>query len=148
MKRDKKELLRSENGFTLIEVLAALVIISIIIGPFLTMYIQSANTNRVAQTMVDANYVAQKKMEHLYYLSETYEFSVALLSLKNEGFTESVLLSGQDYRYSKTTENFHVSIEFMSSAYSGDLVKALVKVYDTPSMKLEAQMETILLWRN
>lgn len=61
-----KRRLQRENGFSLIEVLASLVILSLLLTSFFTIFIQSAKTSKTSEEVVHATYTAQKMMEKLY----------------------------------------------------------------------------------
>lgn len=58
-----KYIKNNQNGLTLLEVLLSLVLLTIIILFFSTMFIQSNLTNSRTESLMDATYVAQKCME-------------------------------------------------------------------------------------
>jgi len=67
-----------EEGTTLVELLAAIAILSIIVTSFLAFFIQSANTNKMTNEVNEATFVAQGVMEELtYYSSEGYTAGAA-----------------------------------------------------------------------
>lgn len=74
IKRYKHAKLKNEIGFTLIEVLSSIVILTIIITIFLNVFIQSSQTNRTSGEIIDATYFAQTEMERIYEksLGESY----------------------------------------------------------------------------
>ncbi len=145
----QKDILFARKGMTLIEIIISLALLAIIIVPFLTMFVHSTSTNSRSQNIVDATYVAQSNMEELYSISTTYTFSTGLLQLTSNGYSETVVASGNDYDYVKEQDGYYIKIEIRNSAYTGNLVKAIVKVYNNSSLdKLESQMETILSWNN
>lgn len=59
-------LLKEECGISLVEVVASLVLITIILISFFSFFIQSKKTHVTSESIVDATYMAQKEMEELY----------------------------------------------------------------------------------
>lgn len=57
---------RNEKGLTLVEVLASIVILSLIVVTFLTFFINSARTTEISQENLDASFFAQQYMEEVY----------------------------------------------------------------------------------
>ena len=56
MKKMKITMNMKENGLTLIEVVASIVILTLIITTFLMMFLQSAKTNKTSETIIDSTY--------------------------------------------------------------------------------------------
>ncbi|MGA4518573.1 type IV pilus modification PilV family protein [Solibacillus silvestris] len=61
-------LLKEDRGISLVEVVASIVLITIILISFFSFFIQSKKTQVASESIVDATYVAQKEMEELYGL--------------------------------------------------------------------------------
>lgn len=145
----QKDILFTRKGMTLIENIISLALLAIIIVPFLTMFVNSTSTNSKSQNILEATYLAQSTMEELYSLSISYPFSDGLLQLTTNGYTETVIVSDDDYNYVKEQGDYYIKIEIRNSAYTGSLVKSVVKIYNNSSMdKLVSQMETILTWND
>lgn len=66
-----KKFLNNEKGLSLIEIIASLIILTIILLSFFTFFINSAKTTKTAETIFDATYYAQMEMEKLYNLTKT-----------------------------------------------------------------------------
>ena len=62
---------KNQSGFTLIEVIASLVIITIILISFFSFFLSTAKTTKTSNDIFDATYYAQKEMEELYNLTQT-----------------------------------------------------------------------------
>ena len=61
--------IKKEDGVTLVELLAAIAILSIIVTSFLAYFIQAADTNNRTDEVNEATFLAQEEMERVTYLS-------------------------------------------------------------------------------
>ncbi|PXW90039.1 type II secretory pathway pseudopilin PulG [Streptohalobacillus salinus] len=61
--------LRNETGLTLVEVLASIVILSLIVVTFLTFFINSARTTEMSEDTLDASFFAQQYIEEVYNIA-------------------------------------------------------------------------------
>lgn len=133
----RKFSLKEKEGMTLIEVLLSIVILSIVIVTFLTMFVQSARTNKYSEKMLNATYTAQTEMEKIYNKSTQ---NVAIKAGMN-----SLGFSGDESLFEKESNGFYVTAEVVPV---GNIKKVIVKVYRNRSdKKLEAQMETRMEWQ-
>ncbi len=57
---------KNEGGFSLIEVVASLILITIILLSFFGLFIQSNKTSKTSSTIVDSTYLAQNEMENIF----------------------------------------------------------------------------------
>ncbi|WP_155590366.1 hypothetical protein [Lysinibacillus cavernae] len=58
--------LKNEGGFSLIEVVSSLILITIILLSFFGLFIQSNKTSKTSSTIVDSTYLAQNEMENIF----------------------------------------------------------------------------------
>jgi prepilin-type N-terminal cleavage/methylation domain-containing protein len=150
----------NEKGLTLIEVLASIVILTIIGVSLLTFFVQSARSNNLSKTILDATYVAQTQIEEInnYNQSSTFATSINTIgqSLINPGsftrYYDNVVgctsSSTSTFCYGKTLSGDNRYVDLRLSTYSADLGKVLVKVYkDSTKKKQEAQMEMFIPWK-
>jgi type II secretory pathway pseudopilin PulG len=132
----------NEKGLSLVEVLASIVILTLLLTTFLMMFVQSAKTNKKSEEIIDATYVAQTEMENIYAASKNSKFidrDTEMTKLQFNSLDSKIYTSQQDNPY------IEVVLEKIEEGKKP--IKVLVKVYnDKDEMKLEAQMETILLW--
>lgn len=140
-----KKYFSSEKGLTLIEILVSIVILSIIVVSFLSMFVQSSRSNAVSKNIIDATYIAEKEMEELYgkisSANSLAEFSPTTYMLREPKTNEKAF-------YEKNVPNHYILLE-LTSKPDDPLVKVLVKVFsDSTETKQEAQMEMILSWRS
>jgi len=61
-----KHFLHNDKGLSLVEVIASIILISIILLSFVALFLQSNKTTVTSNDIVDATYVAQQEMETIY----------------------------------------------------------------------------------
>lgn len=71
MKKKNLKLLRKEDGISLVEVVATIVLISIILISFFGIIIQSNKTAKSSSDIVNATYIAQTELEEIYKMTKT-----------------------------------------------------------------------------
>lgn len=62
--------LKKEDGVTLVELLAAIAILSIIVTAFLALFTQAGRTNNITDEMNEATFIAVEEMERITNLSQ------------------------------------------------------------------------------
>lgn len=129
-RKQMKGMLSGEEGMTLVEVLASILLLSLIITTFLSFFIQAAKINNQTDTVNTATFIAQEQIELLTYYSET----------KSEEETLGLI----EAESSSTHSGFEVQSEVFKN--SGDtLYTGTVTV--SKEGKAYAQMETRLSFR-
>lgn len=81
-----------EDGVTLVELLAAIAILSIIVTSFLGFFIQAARTNNRTSDLNEATFIAQEELEYYTYLSNNYSLVDAVKEINED---KSVSVDGQ-----------------------------------------------------
>jgi prepilin-type N-terminal cleavage/methylation domain-containing protein len=140
----------NEKGLTLIEVLASIVILSIIGVSLLTFFVQSARSNNLSKTMMDATYVAQSNIEEINNLNNNslIPTNITILGdkIKNTGFVSDTSPgTGCSSCYKKNLIGNNQFIHVKLTNHSDSLGKVLVKVFT--GTKQEAQMEMLISWK-
>lgn len=146
----------NEKGFSLVEVIAAFVLISIILISFFTLFFKGRETTVESKKTVDATYTAQQEMESIYATAQQKN-KTGSASMKN-------ILSTLDYHQMKSCtnpptiytndrkyKNEVVVVEVFSNPKS-TLRNVMVSVYDQkkvtdpcqPKVNPKAQMENIM----
>lgn len=144
MKENTKNLLSSNKGLTLIEILVSIVILGIIVVSFITLFIHSARTNTISEKMLDATYIAQTQMEEFYHLK-----NLSNKDMTDLGFEKIEMNCDNDSCYSKESEGYYIWTEFKHPTDRSQLVHVIIKVFNNHKKdKLEAQMETIVPSKN
>lgn len=140
--------LRGERGVTLLEVLASIVILSIIVVTFLTFFIQSARTTNRSEGVLDSAFFAQTEMEEIYHYSSLYDYETTIEVLKADSeFYSEVDLQQQ---FTKHREDHRVDIIIEQSYNQNNLpitnlYTVIVSIYDQTDKK-QAKIETKLLF--
>ncbi|GAB1476748.1 hypothetical protein MASR2M70_15840 [Bacillota bacterium] len=133
----------SHDGFTLIEIIVGLGILSIVMIAFLTLFAAAFRVNNAVDNNSKAFYLAESYMEQIYSESKAGSYSALTDKLKNAAaydFEEA----GSANEFKRNQDGFHVRLKFTKS---DDLYKVLIKVFekeDDISSKQLAQIEDIL----
>ncbi|MGE7983194.1 type IV pilus modification PilV family protein [Solibacillus sp. NPDC093137] len=90
-------LLNEERGLSLVEVVASIVLFTIILLSFFTIFIQSKKTNILSESVVEATYFAQQDMEGIYGIVS----SNSALWLKNTS-PKPLKLKNKEFLYDST----------------------------------------------
>lgn len=138
MKLRKFSELNKDTGTTLVELLAAIAILSLIVTAFLAFFIQGARTNTRAGDVNEATFIAQEKMEEMVHFSQT--LTIDKLSGEKEFYPQSDSLM-RPFSQSGFSGEISVSkIEESDVLYS-------VKVTVTKDSKPQAIIENRLPFR-
>ncbi|MDR4948760.1 prepilin-type N-terminal cleavage/methylation domain-containing protein [Neobacillus cucumis] len=145
----------NEKGMTLVEILASIVILSIIIVSLLSMIVQSSRTNAISKNITSATYVAESTMEELNGtvaqstdLASSFPIELKKLTDSSGNPKYNILSNTNGLASIETTvPGYYVYIEANSTSGS-TVVKVKVKVYkDKTKAKIEAKMEMLLAWK-
>lgn len=131
-----------EKGLTLVEVLAGVVILSLIFVSIVNMLNQSARANKTSEEIIDATYITQREMETIYKLSKEGKNLDALtdyMKQPNEANWEV---------YHKNV-NDHLLLEIKQDDSDKPMVRIVVTAYEVEDLAKtnpKAKMETLLKW--
>lgn len=140
--------LSSKEGFSLVEILASVVLLALLVGPFLTMFVQSAKTNQVTRNVDDATFVANSQMDYFYNIISNHSSANSSFasSLNSDSYQTVTCTSGGTMCFNKQVTNHYVVIQLTDKSSMEDV---LVKVYKTSALnQLQAQMESVYAWGN
>jgi type II secretory pathway pseudopilin PulG len=150
-----------EKGITLIEIVASFTILFILIISFLSLFIQSSQSNSLSKKIMSATYVAEAQMEIVRNsITTTSLTSLNSLSIPTSSTSSSNGSSIPNYNITSNGcstgftcyENTYVTGHYVFLQLKVDsttsLVDAILKVYsDSSKANLEAQMESYLSWK-
>ena len=155
------KLLKQERGISLVEVVASIVLITIVLVSFSTVFLQSKKTHVLSDSIVDATYTAQQEMEGIYGFisgqSNSFDtLSTIELPSLNEKFTyksdcgtncKQFVFTYTD-KNGDTKFNEHHWIQLQkNTVYPTNLVNVVVNVPKENS-STPVMMESIFRWGN
>lgn len=145
--------INDNKGITLIEVIAAIVIISIIFISFFGLFLQSKKTNVSSEGIHDATYVAQKEMENIYISTRTdtlQQFINSKSASEIKSCTQPINEKLHCIEPTPTVNGFKSEVTISSiTGYSSNVTRILIEVYDTKDniKKAKAIMENVYIWK-
>jgi Tfp pilus assembly protein PilV len=116
-----KGMLSEEEGMTLVEVLASILLLSLIITTFLSFFIQAAKINNQTDTVNEATFIAQEQIELLTYYSETETVEETLKLIKTESLSTHSGFQTQSEVFKKSGETLYtgtVTVSKEGKAYA------------------------------
>ena len=149
--------LKKERGFSLIEVVAAIVIVSIILLSFFGLFLQSKKTHVASESIVDTTYHAQQEMEALYgfissksvgWFDDPTSTLIELGSI-NEKFTynSNCDTDCKIFLFTNSDSSFNNEHWIQLKKRSNSLVYVLINVPKNNSSS-PVVMESIFRWRH
>ncbi|WP_194841076.1 type IV pilus modification PilV family protein [Sporosarcina cascadiensis] len=139
----------NERGMTLVEILASLVILSLLIVSFLTFFPIVAKQNNISNEIMDATYIAQATMENIIDIkNDSRVYPTTVTNIKNLGFTLDSPTK-KTYIKDQLYNNINYIILVDLKEPNNQMSHVIVKVFELSNTKKQrAQMETILWWEN
>lgn len=144
----------NNDGLTLIELLVSILLLTIIVGAFLSAFGVSTKNNITSGQVVDAGYATQNVMEEIINIVNN-DTSIAVEDLAKmiadnpdqlESEIDDSIPSKLVTRYTAITESngYTIKIELTENAYeSEDLVKIWIETVGSPSGS-EASLQNII----
>ena len=140
--------IKNQKGITLIETVAALVIVSIILVSFIGALYQTKRTTVSAEQTVTATYIGQETLENIYSLSKSIPFNnfinqyfITIPSIKINTNTSTELevkyphQQHPDYSIILSIEKINHPATELSTSTSLNLYTVIVKVHENNSLK-------------
>lgn len=136
-----------ESGLSLVEVLASIVILSLILITFTMMFLYSAKTGKTSENIIDATYVAQTEMEKIYAASKGTDTASDIgYAPDSLPLSRSSSPSGNWNTYTKKSDDGEFEIDFYVEVNGEDLKRIIVDVFEEGIHR--ARMQNVLVWRN
>lgn len=141
------EISHNEKGLTLVEVLASIVILSIVVTTFLLVFTQTAKTTLQSEETVDATYIAQTEMENVYEMSR--DASPYMTFEDKEGYSQTSIHTNWDSFVKHLPEDkLYVFLSFQEVEET-DMTRVLIEVkHNTDDERPKAQMENLFKWKD
>lgn len=151
----------NEEGVSLIEVVASIVLLTIIILSVFYLLVQSSKTTVTSEEIVETTYIAQTEMEELFLsTSKTKIQDISVGELSKLNLRNDLNLS--DYSFLHSTDNQYtykevrpdddisiiLSIEKNTAHPYENLTRVVIQVWQTKNGKniLRAQIENTIEW--
>lgn len=135
--------LQDEKGLSLVEVLASIVILTLLLTSFMLMFLISAKTNKVSEEFIDATYTAQRIMENIYSESKNETGRAAVLETYTEVGTD--VEGWETYKINDEADGL-IKLRFKSVEGSDNMERVIVEVYEMPQEILRSKMQNVLIW--
>lgn len=145
MERKKDALYHSNKGFALIEVVASIVIITLILLSFFGLLIQSNKTGKSSEQIIDATYLAQQEMEKMYSYfknatKSTWESAFPYIKDEVNSTGNMTIYKPTIPSNAKNNEKIIVKAKDLSV---DNTVRIIIEVYDASGKVLKAKVENI-----
>lgn len=156
--------LKNENGLSLIEVVASILIISVILISFSSFFIQSKKVNVQSNNISDATYTAQAEMEKIFLVSKSVPRNMISTTFDfNNGYAFQQQIAGScnstsktdfsysnKYIYTKTVDDFLVKLEVSILCNYPDLTNVKITVFEQRDGQQisKAIVENAYVWRS
>jgi Tfp pilus assembly protein PilV len=136
----------SESGLSLVELLASIVILTLLLTTFLMMFLQSAKINKTSENIINATYIAQTEMENIYAVSVIEKYSERENAIVGLEFLKIDSSDGW-ITFEKKVKNTDRLIKVRFKNISGTMDRVIVDVYKMPNRVLQSKMENVLVWK-
>ncbi|UOQ86168.1 type IV pilus modification PilV family protein [Gracilibacillus salinarum] len=137
---------QQESGFTLIEMLASITILSIISFGFIALFVHASKTTQTSGDIIHADYVAQTEMEKLYQYSTESSVQDTISLLESDGYQ---LLNNTEmtYQLGKSTENDYIRLKMVKDQSVTDFWMVSVQVFNNQNEStIQATLEAGYVW--
>ena len=145
-----KKWLKTENGFTLVEVLASILLLTLVIVTFMMMFALGARTHMTSKELFNSTYEVQNEMEKMVELSAQAVTSSARITAIKEslGYTPQAAITESGVRWGRLTKKVgteHV-MEIRLEETTSPFVRIIVEVAEEGNINEKVKMETLLTW--
>ena len=158
-----KHILLDEDGVSLVEMIAAVLIVTVILFSFYSFFISSKKTNVQSDSISDATYLAQTEMENIYTLATSGSSNLQTLQtsfLANYtlthhtenncvGISQSINELKAFYQFTKTENNIRYAVKVSHLCQYENTGRIVIEIYElsTSSDILKAQVEGVYMWK-
>ena len=152
---------KNKRGISLIEVVASLLLISIILISFFGLFVQSKKTNSSSESISEATYIAQKEMEKIYILSKSSSLS-NLSTAFLQGYTPTSIISANNscsgtnktdptsysaiYSFESVIENYTSKVTISSLCNYTNAGNVSIEITDINN-NIKTNIENIYIWQ-
>ena len=124
--------------------LVSIILITIIITTFFSLFIQSARTGKTSEEVVDATYIAQTEMEKIYEINKREKLKNGIGEIVNKLSYKQP--NPNEYIFSKKTDGLYIRLKLKKHTYP-EMSYLVIEVFEQENgTRPRAKMETILEW--
>lgn len=141
--------MKSEKGFTLVEILVSIVLLGIIFTSFYGLLVQSAQTNTVSRTMIDLSYVAQNELESMKAKVKEADGMTRTQSIEELGYTYRQTSSVEGVAWLEfykeiPLENRRITLRVENSPST--LNRVIIEIDEDAAIDSTTKLEGVLEW--
>lgn len=139
----KKFLKQNKEGFTLVEVVAAVLLIGLISAAFIGIFIQTSKARVTSEEVIHSTYIAQQEMEKFYAYSKTNKFDLQAIQrdFPKYNLVGNELVQITDDQYYKIVVRFN---QLKPNLYS--IIIEVSELQSNNQYVLKSKMENIYIW--
>lgn len=139
---------RNRKGFSLVEVIASIVVLSLILISIIVLFAQSAKTTQTTDSIIDATYLAQSELEELYAKADQAKLSEQASVLASFNYSNVDTDGNSLGYYEKTDANSTDYIKLkITPIPNTSLTRVVIEVYDQKNGVMKSQMQNTLKWK-
>lgn len=151
--RVAKYMLKDEKAMTLVEIIASLLILSIILLAIVPLFFTSGRTIEKSENVIDAAYQAQNDLEEVRWLIGNSPSPVLalepFLSASLQGYWGEGRLQAGEFAFERSTDRYITKLFISPLDDPPDLIAVRVEVSPRGRPDVtDSQMETIIQWKN
>ncbi len=157
MKKLKSKVQLNNYGFSLLEVIASILILSIILLSIFSLLTQSAKTTKNSEDIIEATFIAQAEMEKVYSATKLSNYTEP--SCKNTILEIDKDIVDEKYKYKEISgsgcsitfekydkeTNAYITLKLGPKSLA-NMSSILIIVYDKKNGTPKAQMQNTLEW--
>lgn len=139
----KKFFKQNKEGFTLVEVVAAVLLIGLISAAFIGIFIQTSKARVTSEEVIHSTYIAQQEMEKFYAYSKTNKFDLQAIqrAFPKYNLVGNELVQITDDQYYKIVVRFN---QLKPNLYS--IIIEVSELQSNNQYVLKSKMENIYIW--
>ncbi|UOQ47285.1 prepilin-type N-terminal cleavage/methylation domain-containing protein [Gracilibacillus caseinilyticus] len=137
---------QKESGFTLIEMLASITILSIISFGFIAIFVHASKTTETSADIIDADYIAQTEMERIYQYSTESAMEDTISLLETDGY-QLLNRAEETFQLEKSTRNHYIRMKVEKDQSVTDFWMVSVQVLnERDDHTVQAVLEAGYVW--
>ncbi|WP_203333179.1 hypothetical protein [Planococcus beigongshangi] len=158
MKIPNFKLKKDERGLSLLEVVASIVILTLLLTSFLGLLLSATKSTKQAREVIDYTFIAQRTMESIYQNSKKYNLEDLDKMMLEEPFTLATKDAEKKFTLNDidaNNESYTIKVTFIDyeppekdvfESLSSTLNRVLIEVIPEGKTKPYAKIENLIEW--